>query len=315
MKNTFKKFMAGSALIAMLATGSVFAEEVELISEEPAAEVQVEETENQGTPLVENFRTTFEDIEGVTMVPVRAVAEHFGFNVEWVEESQAVNLSKGAVFVTFAINENSYAFSRMMPQPLESAPVLVNGDTTYVPVSLFEDILNFNIRKTEEDVEIIQLRTVSVVSMDAENNQITVLDDFLGEVLVNITDETVVTVNGEEIASLSLDEGALIDIEYANFMTMSIPPMTNAITIEVLNVPVEEAVSEIVSIEGGQITVTDAVHGEVVCNITEETKIIKDGAEVGADALEVGQQVDVIYAEFMTMSIPPMTNAVSVTIL
>ena len=142
MKNTFKKFMAGSALIAMLATGSVFAEEAVLISEEPAAEVQVEETENQGTPLVENFRTKFEDIEGVTMVPVRAVAEHFGFNVEWVEESQAVNLSKGAVFVTFAINENSYAFSRMMPQPLESAPVLVNGDTTYVPVSLFEDILN-----------------------------------------------------------------------------------------------------------------------------------------------------------------------------
>ena len=315
MKNTFKKFMAGSALIAMLATGSVFAEEAVLISEEPAAEVQVEETENQGTPLVENFRTKFEDIEGVTMVPVRAVAEHFGFNVEWVEESQAVNLSKGAVFVTFAINENSYAFSRMMPQPLESAPVLVNGDTTYVPVSLFEDILNFNIRKTEEEVEIIQLRTVSVVSMDTENNQITVMDDFLGEVLVNITDDTVVTVNGESVMAIHLGEGALIDIEYANFMTMSIPPMTNAITIEVLNDPVEESISEIVSIEGEQITVTDATHGEVVCNITEETKIIKNGEEVGADALEVGQQVDVIYAEFMTMSIPPMTNAVSVTIL
>lgn len=242
MKNTFKKLTAGAAVAAMLSAGAVFAEEAELISDVPATDVQTDEAAAANAP-VEPFVTAFEEIDGVTMLPVRAVAEHFGFTVDWVEESQSVTLTKGAVYVMFSIDENSYSFSRMMPQQLETAPVLVNGDTTYVPASLFTDVLNFNIREAEDNkLEVVQLRTVSVVSMDTENNQITVMDDFYGEVLVNITDETVVN-DGEAIA-LYLGESALIDIEYENFMTMSIPPMTNAVTIELLNLPVEEPEAE-----------------------------------------------------------------------
>ena len=246
MKNTFKKLTAGAAVVAMLSAGAVFAEEVELISEEPAADVQTNQAHvDNALAIVEPFVTAFEEIDGVTMLPVRAVAEHFGFSVEWDEESQSVTLTRGAVYVMFSIEENSYSFSKMMPQQLEMAPVLVNGDTTYVPASLFTDILNLNIREAEDNkLEVVQLRTVSVVSMDAENNQITVMDDLYGEVVVNITDETTATANGEPVIGLYLDEGALIDIEYANFMTMSIPPQTNAVTIEVLNVPVEQSNAE-----------------------------------------------------------------------
>lgn len=241
MKNTFKKLTAGAAVAAMLSAGAVFAEEVELISEAPVTDEQTEEAAALNAPVAP-FVTAFEEIDGVTMLPVRAVAEHFGFSVEWSEESQTVTLTRGAVYVMFSIDENSYAFSRMMPQQLEAAPALVNGNTTYVPASLFTEILNLNIREAEENkLEVVQLRTVSVVSMDAENNQITVMDDFYGEVVVNITEETTATVNGEPVIGLNVDEGQLLDIEYDNFMTMSIPPMTNAVTIEVLNVPVEEA--------------------------------------------------------------------------
>ena len=39
-----------------------------------------------------------------------------------------------------------------------------------------------------------------------------------------------------------------------------------------------------------------------------------DGNTLTADALEKGTEVLVEYADFMTMSIPPMTNAVSIVI-
>ncbi len=238
MKNTFKRFIAGASVVAVMSAGSVFATEATPINEEAPSAGVVEENIPVNAP-VEPYVSVFEKIDGTVMLPVRAVAEHFGYTVEWIEESQSVTLTKGAVYVIFSINENSYAFSRMAPQELEAAPVLVNDETTYVPASLFTELLGLNASETEDGIVITQPRIVTVVSMDAENKTITVMDDFYGEVVANITDETVITANGEEVIGFAVGEGALIEIEYANFMTMSIPPQTNAVSIELLNQPVD----------------------------------------------------------------------------
>ena len=55
---------------------------------------------------------------------------------------------------------------------------------------------------------------------------------------------------------------------------------------------------------------------EVVLNVSEETVITdKDGNKVDAGALEVGTDITVERADFMTMSIPPITNALSIVVM
>lgn len=316
MKNTFKRFVAGASLAAMLSAGAVFAtEEMPAVTEMPTADEH--SVEKEAKAPVQPFVTTFETIDGVTMLPVRAIAEHFGYNVEWIEESQSVALTKGAVYILFSINENSYAFSKMAPQQLEMAPVLVNEETTYVPLSLFTSYLNLNAHIAENQVEIVEPRIVSVISMDAENNQISVMDEFYGEVIVNIDPEnTKVTIDGAEVMDFILGEGQLLAVEYANYMTASIPAQTTAISIEILNTVVEEEPvldgSKIVAIENELVTVTDETYGELVLVVGDETEITVDGEKAELKDLAVGYTVKYEHSEAMTRSLPPQTVAIKI---
>ncbi len=327
MNNTFKKMIAGVTLATMLSTGAAFGAEA---AEENVVLITEEAEVTDVKAPVEPFFAEAAEIEGVTMLPLRAIAEHFGYAVEWIAESQSVTLTKGAVYVIFSINENSYAFSRRAPEMLEAAPVLVNDSTTYVPQSFFTELLNLNAHKDENGVKIVEPRIVTVLSMDAENNTITVNDDFYGEVIVNITEETTADANGEAVIGLYLGEGTLIEVEYADFMTMSIPPQTNAVAIEVLNMPVDaeaveeqpanepaamEAGAEVLAIEGEQVTITDEVYGEVILIVTEETEITANGEIVNAEDLAVGQTVRAEYSEAMTRSIPPQSAALKIEIV
>ena len=82
----------------------------------------------------------YKDENGVDMIPVRKYAEGLGLEVGWDGELQSVTVGTVPMGVHFRIGENSYAKARMAPFVLEAAPRLV-GDTTYVPVSFFEQAL------------------------------------------------------------------------------------------------------------------------------------------------------------------------------
>ena len=82
----------------------------------------------------------YKDENGVDMIPVRKYAEGLGLEVGWDGELQSVTVGTVPMGVHFRIGENSYAKARMAPFVLEAAPRLV-GDTTYVPVSFFEQVL------------------------------------------------------------------------------------------------------------------------------------------------------------------------------
>ena len=82
-------------------------------------------------------------VNGVQMLPVRAVAEALGYEVEWVGETKSVNVG----FASFSIEEDSYSFARRAPQSLGQAPVLIalpteQYATTYVPASFFTEVLD-----------------------------------------------------------------------------------------------------------------------------------------------------------------------------
>lgn len=309
MKFNFKKVTATAALAAMMMTGAAFANETEVINAEPQVI----------TPFVANV----EVINDVEMLPLRSTAEHFGYQVDWYEDSQSVSLTKGAQYITFAINTDAYSFSRMAPQPLGAAPVLFNDCTTYVPKTFFTDLLGLDYSNHENGLELALPNIVSVTEITEEG--ILVADEVYGEVLVLIGEDTKITANGEEASAEAIATDMLLNVKYSEQMTRSIPPQTVAVSIELLNLPVEneEIIEEekaigsakIDSVEDGAIIVTDEVRGEVIVFVTEETKITKDGSAVSANELKADMEITIEYAAHMTMSIPPQTNAVSIEIV
>lgn len=80
----------------------------------------------------------------------------------------------------------------------------------------------------------------------------------------------------------------------------------------------EQAVATgvVVEINDNSITFNDDVMGEVILNISEETKIIDiNDNQISLEDLKVDDNLEVVYGEAMTMSLPPLNNPVSVRIL
>lgn len=80
----------------------------------------------------------------VSLVPVRKIAEELGFEVTWNGEDKSVTVGTIPMGVGFKIGENAFSKARMVPAKLEMAAKLI-GDTTYVPMSFFLEILEVNL--------------------------------------------------------------------------------------------------------------------------------------------------------------------------
>ncbi len=90
------------------------------------------------------------------LVPVRAVAEAFGYDVSWDGDLRAVTVGTVQMGVNFRIGENSYKKSKMTPFVLETAPVIIN-DYTYVPLSFFSDVLEADVTVSDTELKIDEL--------------------------------------------------------------------------------------------------------------------------------------------------------------
>lgn len=85
------------------------------------------------------------DINGNTMVPLRAVAEKMGYKVDWNGEKQAITIGDNEWEAVINIGEDSYfgvtkikdAVGMTAPQSYGTAPQLIE-DTTFVPAKMFE---------------------------------------------------------------------------------------------------------------------------------------------------------------------------------
>ena len=78
--------------------------------------------------------------DGMLLLPVRAIAEKMGLDVQWDDNLKAVTVGTVPMGATFNIGLNEYTKARMMPQTLSAAPIAENG-RTYVPVDFFTEIL------------------------------------------------------------------------------------------------------------------------------------------------------------------------------
>lgn len=66
--------------------------------------------------------------DGQSYVALRDVAEQFGYEIEWIADTQSVILSKGAVSYTLTIGETTYGYNKSL-QTFGYAPFLQDGKT------------------------------------------------------------------------------------------------------------------------------------------------------------------------------------------
>ena len=119
-------------------------------------------------------------VNGIQMLPVRAVAEALGNEVTWNGEGQTVTVG----FASFSIENDSYAFAKMAPQALGQAPVLIalpghTNATTYVPAAFFTAVMDYGMT-VDGDALIIN-------SADEISNGISTMPIF--EKIINVPQE------------------------------------------------------------------------------------------------------------------------------
>lgn len=160
---TMKKLIAILTMSSMIfSSAAVFADEpadVNPIETEPAAQVEVVPADIIETAtVIINGETLVTDvpariINGRTMVPMRAIFEKLGANVEWIEADQLIIASKGYKLVTLKIGKNTLNMADISQSlntsvELEVAPFL-EGDRTLVPLRAVSEAFNATVEWDE----------------------------------------------------------------------------------------------------------------------------------------------------------------------
>ncbi len=257
--------------------------------------------------------SAFEE-NGQVMVPVRAVCEALDMEVVWNDEAKRVEITKLPHYVTFTPFEDGYTFARTAPIMLGTAPQLLGEGVTYVPAEFFGEIIPSECEISETGVEITygeqaeaeQSADRNVLITGNEEGKLTVYDPMQGEVIVNITEETKITdEEGADASAEILAAGKLVKIEYAPAMTLSLPPIANAVSITVLAGDYELVQTEVTGFEENGILVS----------LNEETVLVKaedffaldaEGNEI--EELSEGDKITAIVSMASTFSIPPQRN-------
>ena len=342
MKQTMKKLLAAVAIIAVATTSSigVFAE----YDPNKVLDPTVPSTKAVTKP---DFKVTLNgelmaDVDTYVsddyiMIPIRAVAEKLGFTVGW--NAGRVTLTKGPVYVTFAVGEDGYTFAKTAPMEIGKAPELTGG-LTYVPDVFFKDILEaemtidqngtitINYGETAPAEEKVEghavVKSVEEVK-EGENpyTQVLVEDQKLGDVILNITDDTdIVLADGKKGAPKDIKADMKLVVDYSPAMTRSLPPQNSPEKITVVNEFPKaedekvEGKAKITKVDGDTVTVEDEKLGEVVLNVSKETEItLLDGKKGAVKDLKADMDVDVVYGEAMTMSLPPQNNPKKITVV
>lgn len=240
MKN-FKKIAAATLSATMLLSSAAFASneyDTMLISEDYENEIYL----NVSGTFVENANV-YKNGED-TMIPLRKTLEALGYEIGWKDDVKTVTISKGVHYAELDTVNNLFAFGRMAHQPVSEKFEIIHG-TTYVDNDFIENIEGISAKETEGTVYVGEVKNVTVAAVedgrilayDATYPQITDVDGNVveeGNVYLMISEETEILLGEEKVELSEIKEGDVLEVLYAPAMTMSLPPQTLALTINVI---------------------------------------------------------------------------------
>lgn len=212
------------SLVGLLAFSSLasYADEQDVTVMPISAPIEAEE--------VKVIKVEVQELEGVTMFPLRETLEAFGYEVTWHGETRRVDIQKGVQWTSIAIGENAYFRARMAPWELSAAPVIHKG-LTYVPIEFLAEITNVSFRVEEgkviasegemtlhtgyvKDITFDEKGTMSFAIVNDMGNE-----DYFDRIIIHTSLESTFYQN-------EIEEGKKMTIVSPNFMTMSLPPQT-----------------------------------------------------------------------------------------
>ncbi|WP_317366484.1 stalk domain-containing protein [uncultured Tyzzerella sp.] len=318
MKKNLKKIIPMVAIVALMGT-SVFANNQKntdnIVKEQSDAK---ENTIYIDGELLQNVNLIEEN--GKTLMPVRAIFEKLGYEIEYNAEHKIITMTKGPHYITFSTTADAYTFSKMAPQPLGNAPVVKEG-VTYVPIGLFElmgmevELTSNNVlyigEQSKEESDIIDRKLQTIITeIDEKNNTVTVDDDELGTVVLNIKNSKIeYTTQDKELII-----GQALDVEYGDIMTKSLPPVNTPKSIKVVD---KFSYGEVLNVEkddknNTRVLFNDEEMGEVVLILSPDFKLEN---QVDVKEIKKGQTLEVVLGNAMTMSLPPINSPKSVKLL
>ena len=349
MKKMMKKLFAIMAVISVLSAGAAasFADYDPNRPIDPSQPIMATKTAVAANTVTVNDKLLegaecYVNESGNVMIPIRAVAENLGFEVGW--DSGRITLTKLPIYITFAIGEDGYTFAKTAPMAIGQAPELTN-EKTYVPAAFFSEILlgeisteqgsaviSYGEKEEEAPAEEEQADSANAVVKSVEKleelNMTAVLveDKELGEVQLNIGENTKIMIGDEEGTVADLKEGMKLSVEYGEAMTRSLPPQNTPIKVVVLaeENPAEQtavgtAVVKTITSDAERkvvyVLVEDEKQGEVQLNLSEDAKIMIGEEEGTVADLKEGMKLSVEYGAAMTMSLPPQNNPVRIAVL
>lgn len=135
---------------------------------------------------------------------------------------------------------------------------------------------------------------------------------------LNVVPNTaILNLTGGSNCICDIEEGMWVDALFSSRMTRSIPPQSNAFLLIVRRGLVPSSLTTttaIISVDPGRRFILTGIPGnpnrQILFNLTANT-ILRDreGSRLPLTALQPGQPVRVVHANFETASIPPQTTA------
>lgn len=272
---------------------------------------------------------------GTVMIPLRAVAENLGYHVVWNSEKNIVELNKENNFSMVKIGEDYYSFGKMAPVNLGTASEC-NKDVTYVPLSFISDVLRLNVKtddtgavsitsdkaSQEKESEFSNIGKISKINKTDKSTSILIDGNSIGKgyngpIVLYVSNETKIVdpITNITVPLQDLKEGDLVRGYYGPVLTASLPPIGNAVKIEVLKgICVRRGLITQINKEEKSILVGDTFYG-IKLNIPKDAKIIKiDGTELKLDDLQLGMEIDAYHDLATTLSLPAISTAKKIVV-
>jgi len=125
-------------------------------------------------------------VSGRTLVPVRGVFEHLGFDVEWEQDTQTATLSREArIEIIITIGSDTFT-TNGMEIPLD-VPAQIIGGRTMLPIRAVVESVGYGVG-WEQSVETVAITTYVTIGDMRHNRSVDAL--FLGD--SDLTDEDIV---------------------------------------------------------------------------------------------------------------------------